>query len=85
MLNGMVWPCAHGMVSMLWYMVWPGGHRMLYGMAWRTRMVYSMAWQALFGIMTWPGWAWHGIWYGLRASHGIYYGLVGIIWYMVMA
>ena len=64
---------------------------MLYGMAWRTRMIYSMGWQALFGILAWPGWAWHGIWYGLAGitwyilwpggHHMVYgYGLPGKAW-----
>ena len=62
-----------GLASMLWYIVWPGRHHMLYGMSWRTRMVYSMALRASHGIMVWPGWTWHGTWYGLA----------GIAWYMV--
>ena len=70
-----------GLASMLWYVVWPGEHRLLYGMAWRTRMVYSMDWQALHGkhhmymIMAYQ--ARHGAW------HSIWYRLVGMEWCMV--
>ena len=61
-----------------WYMVWPVGHGMAYGMAWR-------AWHGTVGIewymvrpgnhriwyMVWPGG--HGMLYGIvwRAYHGI--------------
>ena len=37
MAGYMVQPSGHPwyvMVRMAWYMVWPGGHRMVYGMAW---------------------------------------------------
>ena len=26
---------CYGLAGITWYMVWPGGHRMVYGMAWR--------------------------------------------------
>ena len=70
----------------IWYIIWPGGHGMLYvmvyGMAWRAShgvwyglagpcMVYRMAWQASYGIMVWPGGPGMGYGMALRASHGI--------------
>ena len=59
------------------YIVWPGGHGMVFGMVWRGiwyylgrhGMIYGMAW-----------WAWHGICYDLT---GIWYGLMDMAWYMV--
>ena len=39
MIYGMAWQPWHGirydLAGITWYMVWPGGHRMVYGMAWR--------------------------------------------------
>ena len=58
-------------------MVWPGGHGMVYGMAWRACMIYDMA-----------VWAWHGIWLSLAGiAFGIRYWLedmelAGMAWYM---
>ena len=51
-----VWSGGHCMV--LWYvlawdMVWPCGHRMVqYG---GHRMVYGIAWRASHGMLLWPG------------------------------
>ena len=79
----MAWRASHGIV-------WPGGHRIVYGMAWRAShgkwlwpgrqgmglsIVYGMAWQA-----------WHGIWYGLASKEwcmvwpGGYIILYGMAW-----
>ena len=57
----MVWPGGHGMIyGMAWYMLWPGEHHMVYGMAWRTS---------------------HGIWYGLvRHSTTCFKALPAHIW-----
>ena len=49
-------------------MVWPGGHLMVYGMAW---WAWSAIWHSLAGIpwcMVWPG--------------EVYDSLAGIAWYM---
>ena len=69
--------------DMAWYMVWPGGHGMVYGMAWRA---WQDRWYGLADMswyMVWPGR--HGIVYDMawRAWHGIWYGLAGKAWYMV--
>ena len=84
--------------DMPWYMVWPGGHDMVYSMAYWVwhggdGRIYGMIWQAWHGI--WYGLAgmaffmvclvvWHGIWYGL-GEHGVVYGItwVDMAWYMV--
>ena len=38
MVYGMDWRAWHGicygLAGMTWYMVWPDGHEMVYGMAW---------------------------------------------------
>ena len=56
---------------------WTGGHRMVYGMAWR----------ASHGIWLWSGRQGMGlgIVYGMawRAYHGIWYGLAGKEWFML--
>ena len=57
-----------GLASMLWYMVWPGGHCSVYG---GLRTVYSTALQASHGIMLWPDGPGIGYDIALRASHGI--------------
>ena len=41
----------YDLAGMMWYMVWPGKHVMVYGMAWRPSLC---VWRAS-----------HGIWYGL--------------------
>ena len=70
----------YGLAGMTWYMVWPTGHGMVFGMAWE-----AMAW-----YMVLPGYTWYDIWYGLGPWHGICYGMTGIwyglahmAWYMV--
>ena len=83
----MVWRGAH-------VMVFPGGHRKVYGMAWQASQVYCMTWHgAWHGIwyglagmacyMVWPGG--HGMVYGLawREYYGIWSGLAGTVWCMV--
>ena len=50
-----------GLVGFAWCLVWPGG----------PRMVYIMAWRASHGIMVWPGGPGMGYDVVLRASHGI--------------
>ena len=82
---------------MAWYVVWPDGHGMVYGMVWWAWHEKDMAWQAWhsirYGLMM-HGIAWCMVWPGrprmlysmaLRASHGLWYGLAGISWYMVLA
>ena len=69
----------------LWYMVWPGGIGMLYGMIWRT---YHGIWYGLAGMawymacsdghsmvygMAWR--AWHGMYMIRPGGHGMF------IWY----
>ena len=53
MVYGLAWRACngtwHGLASLIWYIDWPSGHRMVY-------MV--RVWQARH-------WAWHSIWYGL--------------------
>ena len=49
---------------MAWYVVWPDGHCMVYGMAWRAWHEKGMTWRA-----------WHSIWYGLT-THGIAWCMV---------
>ena len=80
----------YGLVGIAWYMVWPGGQRMVYGMAcWAQHDIWyglvTMAW-----YMLWPGW--HHMVYGMawRTSQGICYGLAryvmawrGMSWYVV--
>ena len=62
--------------------VWPGGHHIVYGMAW---WVSHGIW--LYGIWLWPGRQGMGL--GIvcsiawRAWHGIWYGLAGKEWFMV--
>ena len=51
-------------------MVWPGGRKMIYGMAWRPHdMIYGKAWRPWHGE--------HHMVYGMawRTSHGMWYGL----------
>ena len=59
--------------GMAWFMVWPGGHSRIYGMAWQAwhGICYGLAGMALF--MLWPG------------GHGMVFGMVweGMAWYMV--
>ena len=63
---------------MAWYMVWPDGHGMLYGMTWMAchGLWYDLAgmqsiWYDLAGMVYGMAWcAWLGIWYGLA----------GIVW-----
>ena len=51
---------------MLWYVVWPDGHGMVYGMmAWRAwhSILYSLAMHGMVYGIAW--WAWHGIRFGI--------------------
>ena len=81
----------YGFAGTALYMVWPGG----------PRMVYSMAWWASHGIMVWPCVPCMGYGTVLRALHGIVwpsghrmvepgghrmaycYGLAGKAWYSI--
>ena len=45
----------YGLTGVTLFMVWPGGHGMVFGMAWESMMWY----------MVLPGSTWHEIWYGL--------------------
>ena len=100
MVYGMDWRASHGIMVWpdMWYgmalrvshgIVWPGGHRMAYGMAWQARhWVWHSIWYGLAGMawyMVCPGG--HGMVYEMswRARNGVWYGLVGKAWCMVYA
>ena len=57
------------------YTVWPCGHGMVYGMAWRD-MVYDITWRA------WHGDLLHGILYGL-ADTAWYMIRPGEVWHCI--
>ena len=55
----------YGLVDIVWYMVWPGRHRMVYGMAWHCawHMVWPSGHGMLYGMAVR---AWYGIWFGMH-------------------
>ena len=79
-----IWYVLEGMAG---YMVWPGGHGMVDGIAWRGmgwNMVWpgglTCIWYVLAGMTWYIVWSSrHGMLNGVvwSAWHGIWYGLVG--------
>ena len=78
---------------MVRYIIWPGGHGMVYVAAWRGMVCYVLAGMALHGIwyglvgsmawyMVWPGG--HGMGKGMAwgAWHSIWYDLEGMSWFI---
>ena len=63
------------------YMIWPGGHGMLYGMTWRAchGLCYGLAGMGWY--IVWPGG--HAGYMVRPSGHGKWYGLVRMAWYMV--
>ena len=64
-------------------MIWPDGHGMVYGLAWRARTCVWYSLVGAAGYMVWPGG--HGMVYAMawRAPHGMWYDLADMAWYMV--
>ena len=55
----------YDLVGMVRYMVWPGGHGMVYVIAWR-----GMAWHGIWYVLA--GMAWFIVWPG---GHGMVCGM----------
>ena len=78
---------------MAWYMLWPGGHDMVYGMVCRAwhGILYGlegiavyMVWPGGHGMVygiTWRGMGWYMAWPG--GMKCTWYGLAGMALYMV--
>ena len=58
---------------MAWYMVWPGGQGIVYGMVWWVRHDIWYGLVAMACYMQWPGG--HYMVYGLACGHCIVYGM----------
>ena len=85
--NGMALPASHGIVG-------PGGHRMVYSVAWRAshcKWLWPGRQSMGLGIVCSIAWrAWHGIWYDLACkewcmvgpgAHGMIYGMAWRSWH----
>ena len=60
---------------MAWYMVWPDGHGMVYGMVYKHGMGHGVVlWYSLVDM------AWYMV---TVCGHVIWYGLSGMAWYMI--
>ena len=68
---------------MVWYMVWPGGHDMVYGMVCRAWHGTRYGLKDMAGYMVWPGG--HDMVYCMawQTWHCIWYALAGMARYMV--
>ena len=86
MVYSMAWRVCHdiwyGLMGMAWYMVWPYGHGMGYGMVLWYSLV-DMAWYMVIvgGHGIWcglSGMAWYKVWLGIL---GMVYGLAWKAWH----